>query len=200
MNVVQKKGDTKGRPVQEKENKNKKSAQEKELKNARPCQNEEDQNERKEKENGSNVQVAFTRKESGSFRPGVKNIGNSCYMGAVLQCLASVEYSGDPRGEESKCEVAREYWMVIKKLQQASSGLVTPSRLKRVIGRIDQRFNDFKPQDAHEFIMFLLEQLGSEGPREEMSVVKFGGTIMSLMRCFSCQLCLVCHRRSAVCH
>ena len=63
--------------------------------------------------------------------------------------------------------------------------MVSPSQLKRVIGRIDNRFNNSEPQDAHELLVFLLEKL-KEMPGEAMIDVKFAGTLRSLMRCFSC--------------
>ena len=118
---------------------------------------------------------------------GLKNIGNSCYMNSVMQCLSAVDRA-DVHSSSSERLIV-EYEALVKLLRNPKDAVVTPSRFKRSLGKMDGRFRNTEPQDAHELLMFLLEELkkgrlrkGDSGTVEKLSFRR----LMSTLTCCSC--------------
>ena len=134
-------------------------------------------------------QVEVLRKEAGKTWSGIKNIGNSCYIGAVLQCLALVDgvVVTPPREEAQVPEIVLEYQLLVKKLQSREDKIVSPSRFKRALSKWDARFNNSEPQDAHELLDVVFYELSRRAPCCEAVEKRSLGKILSTMSCSSCK-------------
>ena len=101
---------------------------------------------------------------------GLTNMGNTCYMNSLLQCLSnftlpSQYFIGENfrndlnRNSEYDGEVAIEFAEVIKMLWSGQYKSFAPYEFKRILGKHNDRFRGNDQQDAHELLMFLMECL-----------------------------------------
>ncbi|KAF0298445.1 Ubiquitin carboxyl-terminal hydrolase 8 [Amphibalanus amphitrite] len=102
---------------------------------------------------------------------GLKNFGNICYMNAVVQCVNSTpglseflvhldctSYSGEPTHGETVQELAA----IVKALWSGRHKSESLHDLKNAMGRRHACFRDSAQQDAHEFLLCLLNSLHEE--------------------------------------
>lgn len=104
---------------------------------------------------------------------GLRNLGNTCYLDASLQCLVHTnELTNELLANEilmkinfkaADGELVCSYIDLLKKgkyLQKKSS--LAPSQFKAVFGRKYTQFSGSSQEDAHEFLNFLLNSLHDE--------------------------------------
>jgi len=145
---------------------------------------------------------------------GLRNLGNTCFMNAVLQSLSNIQqFSRAILEIKMNGKVDNEYLLVeeIRKtfisLCEGSKSSVSPDSLFHVIWKCVPRFRGYQQQDAHEFLRYVLDVLHTELIQingcannslfnskfnynsKENSIVTaiFGGILQNEMICLNCK-------------
>ena len=101
---------------------------------------------------------------------GMKNMGNTCYMNACIQCLSHtfelssvfMKITGQDinRSSQSKGLIATEFANLIRTVwAERPRSVFEPARLKKQIGKLNETFAGFAQQDSQELLRFLLDGL-----------------------------------------
>ncbi|XP_026234611.1 ubiquitin carboxyl-terminal hydrolase 2a isoform X2 [Anabas testudineus] len=105
---------------------------------------------------------------------GLKNLGNTCFMNSILQCLSNTHSLRDyclhnshrrdlNNNSRTNTALMEEFAKLIQTMwTSCSSEAISPSEFKTQIQRYAPRFVGYNQQDAQEFLRFLLDGLHNE--------------------------------------
>lgn len=98
---------------------------------------------------------------------GLLNIGNTCFLNSVVQCLSNTrllkdylvsrEYARETRVSDSKGALIRAFADVVSELWSGEGKVVNTIAFKQQIQRYAPRFMGYNQQDSQEFLRYLLE-------------------------------------------
>ncbi|KAJ8280785.1 hypothetical protein GJAV_G00058950 [Gymnothorax javanicus] len=104
---------------------------------------------------------------------GLRNLGNTCFMNSIIQCLSNTRdlrdyclhnsYRRDLNNNSPNTALMEEFAKLIQTLWSSSAcEAVSPSEFKTQIQKYAPRFVGYNQQDAQEFLRFLLDGLHNE--------------------------------------
>ncbi|KAF8093823.1 hypothetical protein N665_0377s0033 [Sinapis alba] len=159
-------------------------------------------------EHGLDRELTFNRTIR-KIGAGLENIGNTCFLNSVLQCLTYTEplaaYLQDV-GHEKRCRVAGFCALCamqkhVRSALQATGRIVAPKYLVSNLRCVSRNFRNCRQEDAHEYMINLLECMhkcclpsgvpseSSDAYRSSLVHKIFGGILRSQVKCSQCSHC-----------
>lgn len=110
----------------------------------------------------SNSSPSPTGRRSPDGLVGLRNLGNTCFMNSVLQCLSHTTPLREQllMSQHLKGKLIQAFVNLLKQMwKPGSNDTLSPHEFKTQIQRFAPRFMGYSQQDAQEFLRFLLEGL-----------------------------------------
>ena len=128
----------------------------------------------------------------GFQKTGLKNLGNSCYISAVIQCLVATEGLIDAlrkklqknvsyQSDQLSCELI----FLSMVLNSGEYRAVRPTDFKTAVDKSLPSFRGSRQHDSHEFLVKLLDIIEEEAPNTISNI--FDGEITNKLICSECK-------------
>ncbi|KAJ8674778.1 hypothetical protein QAD02_010564 [Eretmocerus hayati] len=106
---------------------------------------------------------------------GLRNLGNTCFMAAGLQCLTAtppvLQHFLDLQEKSEKCPVPgslmANFSLLLSKMWSGKYNVLQPTEFKQTLGVYHSQFKDYRQHDCQEFLALLLDSL-----HEQMNLAK----------------------------
>ncbi|KAH0792501.1 Clan CA, family C19, ubiquitin hydrolase-like cysteine peptidase [Histomonas meleagridis] len=125
----------------------------------------------------------FITKKSSPY-PGLKNLGNTCYMNASLQCLISLPHFITSLSQFPNKFLITSFIQFYKSITQTDDSVFDPTQLRRSFITLVPFFGDKTQHDSHEFLSFFIDKLHEEN--SELINPLFYGESASKTTCSNC--------------
>lgn len=111
-----------------------------------------------------------------SYHPtGLKNLGNTCFMNAVIQCLFNVKHFSNyfisdtylkhiNRNSKfgTRGELTEEFGVLMGQMNNPQVKHISPKDFRRIVGKHISVYSGCEQQDSHEFLLILFEKLHAD--------------------------------------
>ncbi|KAK4801873.1 hypothetical protein SAY86_000076 [Trapa natans] len=159
----------------------------------------------------SGLQIQHCRNQAVGVGAGLRNLGSTCFVNAILQCLTHTVplFRGlQSLDHANPCYRAREEYCVLCALHdhiaaslESSGGIISPRKIVENLKYISSYFEIGQQEDAHEFLQMMMNKLeqcclhqkwdpNSAASKNIVEEV-FGGLLLSKLQCCNCGHC--CH-------
>ena len=114
---------------------------------------------------------------------GLKNLGNTCFMNAVIQCLFNVKMFSEHFISETylkyinqnakfgtKGELTEEFGVLMGQMDNRQVKHISPKDFRRVVGKHIAVYSGCEQQDSHEFLLILFEKLHADLNRAQILI------------------------------